>query len=88
MKNLVLRKICISFLQLKVCVNKPTHFYLFQKRCHNSQNYILDENQFLFSTFVTMQTFRSRRPEVFLKKVFWKYAANLQENTHAEVRFQ
>ena len=22
------------------------------------------------------------------KKVFWKYAANLQENTHAEVRFQ
>ena len=24
----------------------------------------------------------------FLEKVFWKYAANLQENTHAEVRFQ
>ena len=23
-----------------------------------------------------------------LEKVFWKYAANLQENTHAEVRFQ
>ena len=22
------------------------------------------------------------------KKVFWKYAANLQENTHAEMRFQ
>ena len=22
------------------------------------------------------------------EKVFWKYAANLQENTHAEVRFQ
>ena len=22
------------------------------------------------------------------KKVFWKYAANLQENTHAEVWFQ
>ena len=22
------------------------------------------------------------------KKVFWKYAANLQENTHAKVRFQ
>ena len=21
-------------------------------------------------------------------KLFWKYAANLQENTHAEVRFQ
>ena len=24
----------------------------------------------------------------FWEKVFWKYAANLQENTHAEVRFQ
>ena len=23
-----------------------------------------------------------------LKKVFWKYAANLQENTHAEVWFE
>ena len=22
------------------------------------------------------------------EKVLWKYAANLQENTHAEVRFQ
>ena len=22
------------------------------------------------------------------EKVFWKYAANLQENSHAEVRFQ
>ena len=31
---------------------------------------------------------RGSRPEVFLKKVLWKYAANLQENSHAEVRFQ
>ena len=31
--------------------------------------------------------FRSSHPEVFLEKVFWKYAANLQENTHAEVQF-
>ena len=23
-----------------------------------------------------------------IKKVVWKYAANLQEDTHAEVRFQ
>ena len=23
-----------------------------------------------------------------LEKLFWKYAADLQENTHAEVRFQ
>ena len=27
---------------------------------------------------------RSSHLEVFLKKVFWKYAANLQDNTHAE----
>ena len=30
---------------------------------------------------------RSSHPEVFFEKGFWKYAANLQENTHAEVRF-
>ena len=24
-------------------------------------------------------------PKMFLGKVFWKYAANLQENTHVEV---
>ena len=36
------------------------------------------------------EKFRSSHPEVFLvkKKVLWKYAANLQENTHAEVWFQ
>ena len=27
-------------------------------------------------------------PEVLLQKVFWKYAAILHENNHAEVRFQ
>ena len=32
--------------------------------------------------------FRGSHPELFLVKVFWKYAANLQENTHAELRFQ
>ena len=36
--------------------------------------------------------YRSSHPELFLekgdlKKVSWKYAANLQGNTHAEVRF-
>ena len=30
---------------------------------------------------------RCSPPEVFLGKVFWKYAANLQETTHAKVRF-
>ena len=28
----------------------------------------------------------SSHPQVFWKKVFWKYAANLQENTHAEAK--
>ena len=31
--------------------------------------------------------FRGSRSEVFLVKIFWKYAANLPENTHAEVWF-
>ena len=37
-------------------------------------------------------TRKGHRPEAAIQrcsweKVFWKYAANLQENTHAEVRF-
>ena len=32
--------------------------------------------------------YRSSHPEVFLGKGVWKCAANLQQNTHAEVRFQ
>ena len=31
---------------------------------------------------------RSSRPEVFLRKGVLRYAANLQENAHAEVRFR
>ena len=31
---------------------------------------------------------RSSRPELVLGKVFWKYAENLEENTHAKVWFQ
>ena len=37
------------------------------------------------------KTFRNSEAaaqEVFWVKVFWKYAANLQENTHVEVCFQ
>ena len=41
---------------------------------------------------ILLANFRSSPPEVFLKKgvlkIFWKYAANLQENLHAEVWFQ
>ena len=31
---------------------------------------------------------QSSRPEVFLRKVFWKYVVKLKKNTHAEVWFQ
>ena len=31
---------------------------------------------------------KSSHPEVFLGKVFWKYTANLQENTYTEVWYQ
>ena len=43
-------------------------------------------NKIIFSHIES--TSRSSHPEVFLEKVFWKYIANLQENTHAEVWFQ
>ena len=35
-----------------------------------------------------IECFRSSHPEVFLGKGLWKYAANLQENTHAKMWFQ
>ena len=31
---------------------------------------------------------QKQRSRYFNKKVFWKYAANLQEKFHVEVRFQ
>ena len=31
---------------------------------------------------------RSSRPKVFLRKEFWKYAANLQKNAYAEITLQ
>ena len=40
---------------------------------------------FLASVFVASKTVHHR---CFCKKVFCKYAGNLQENTHAEVSFQ
>ena len=36
----------------------------------------------------TKKASRSTNPEVFLRKGVLNYATNLQENTHAEVRFQ
>ena len=36
----------------------------------------------------TMKLWEAATQRCSYKKVFWKYAANLQEDTHAEVRFQ
>ena len=41
-----------------------------------------------FYDFLITKSRSSHHPEVFLRKDVWKYAANLQENTHAEVRSQ
>ena len=43
--------------------------------------------------YIKQQSFLYQRPEAalqrcFKEKVFWKYAANLQVNTHAEVWFE
>ena len=35
-----------------------------------------------------LNTEAASHPDVFLGKMFSKYTANLQENSHAEVRFQ
>ena len=37
---------------------------------------------------LSVQTLEAAAQRCSLEKVFWKYAANLQENTDAEVRFQ
>ena len=43
---------------------------------------------YLYYIISLEENVRNNPPEVFLKKVFWKYAANLQEYTHAEVWFR
>ena len=50
--------------------------------------FVLDLLQMDTFRMDTDKNFRSSHPEVFLEKVFWKYVANLQENTHAKVWFQ
>ena len=51
-------------------------------------NALFFSEMLLFDKSFRQRIFRSNHPEVFLGKVFWKYAANLQENTHAEMCFQ
>ena len=49
---------------------------------------VLDDYYSSISQQPPMALFRSSFPEVLLGKGVLKYAANLQENTHAEKRFQ
>ena len=51
-----------------------------------SSNMLLNAKKETSLHYVT--TDRSSRPEVFLRKLFWNYKANLQGNTYAEVRYQ
>ena len=48
--------------------------------------------KFTKSSHSVMRTLNSKstssHSEVFLEKMFWKYAANVKENTHAEVWFR
>ena len=47
----------------------------------------LASSDFLW-TFLLMQRSEAATRRCSSKKMFWKYVANLQENTHAEVWFQ
>ena len=40
-----------------------------------------------YSIYPSRSTYRSSPPEMFLEKVFGKYAANLHDNTHAKCDF-
>ena len=69
-------------------------FYLFLRLYCNFTRYVpslfdnsidSSDNLFYLNYNVFFMTWRGTRPEVSLGKVPWKYTANLQENTQAEV---
>ena len=72
--------------------HRPSCDYDMNYHCGEIQNIWFFHILVIFSEshFLIQWKDRSSPPEVFLyyKKVFWKYAANLQENTHAEAQFQ
>ena len=59
------------------------------KRGHIANHFSISKATLAFVTvtgvFRTQSNIRSKPSKVFLVKVFWKYAANLQDNTHTEV---
>ena len=64
-----------------------THRILFWPTCQLRNQ---SRNNITFKSINKMflQYSEAATQRCFKEKVFWKYAANLQENTHAEVRFQ
>ena len=77
---------CYSFIDVLIeFINSVIPLHFFYKQLH-----FLLQHQFNYGSmnFQSESFPRSSRPEAFLSKVFWKYAANLQQNTHAEVWFQ
>ena len=48
---------------------------------------LLSINNYVWIIFMKLDQYRRSHQRCSVKKVFWKYAANLQENTHAQVRF-
>ena len=70
--------------------DKTTHYHKFIL-IHKNYTYNNKACFYLLSSILLQYYFqfsRSSRPQVFRWKVFRKYAANLQKNTHAEVWFQ
>ena len=72
-----------------ILFDRPSHCLLNLFCFPNLQLMLL--SQVYWACSVTLQychSYRSSPPKVILEEMFWKYAANLQENTHPEVRFQ
>ena len=55
---------------------------------HFHNRYKYDKSDFFYSILFHYFIILISEAAALRKKVFWKYAANLQENTHVEVRFQ
>ena len=62
--------------------------YDFNYQTMHSKTWINLEKKGKWEDAMGNQEFENENPYMFLWKVFWKYVAKLQENAHAEVRFQ
>ena len=71
--------------------NEPCRIWVTANHCLNK---VLDKVKLVLKNkvsgcitlhIVPISIYRSSHPEMFLEKVFWKHAGNLQENAHAGV---